>query len=319
MIFFSGRRSLRFAIHTFSSLARCAQKEPLVLVACGSFSPITFLHLRMFEMARDHIHFHTNYFVAGGYFSPVNDAYEKKGLALAEHRINMCELAVQTSDWLMVDPFEARQTAYLPTAKVLDHFNHELNVVRGGVDVEVEDEWGEITIEKRKARIMLLAGSDLIQTMSIPGVWSEEDVRHSAPLFRLSLHVADLSFLYFVHLQLHHILGLYGCVIISRAESELDTSIFNSSNVHSRSPLALYRDNVWIVEQLVRNDVSSTKVRLFLKKGMSVLYLIPTEVARYIERFGLYRAGDSRKNSSRDLHSLNVSSSSSSSTSNLGR
>lgn len=273
--------------------ARCAQKEPLVLVACGSFSPITFLHLRMFEMARDHIHFHTNYFVAGGYFSPVNDAYEKKGLALAEHRINMCELAVQTSDWLMVDPFEARQTAYLPTAKVLDHFNHELNVVRGGVDVEVEDEWGEITIEKRKARIMLLAGSDLIQTMSIPGVWSEED--------------------------LHHILGLYGCVIISRAESELDTSIFNSSNVHSRSPLALYRDNVWIVEQLVRNDVSSTKVRLFLKKGMSVLYLIPTEVARYIERFGLYRAGDSRKNSSRDLHSLNVSSSSSSSTSNLGR
>ena len=29
------------------------------------------------------------------------------------------------------------------------------------------------------------------------------------------------------------------------------------------------------VDQLVRNDVSSTKVRMFLRKGMSVEYLIP--------------------------------------------
>ena len=76
--------------------------------------------------------------------------------------------------------------------------------------------------------------------------------------------------------QLHHILGLYGCYIIEvrhphraapqaeltrrdlfqRSESEIDQSIFNSSSVHSRSPLALYRDNIAFVEQLVRNDVS---------------------------------------------------------------
>lgn len=31
------------------------------------------------------------------------------------------------------------------------------------------------------------------------------------------------------------------------------------------------------VDQLVRNDVSSTKVRMFLRKGMSVQYLIPGE------------------------------------------
>ncbi|KAI5477029.1 hypothetical protein MNV49_006905 [Pseudohyphozyma bogoriensis] len=258
-------------------------KQPVVLVACGSFSPITFLHLRMFEMAKDYIHLHTDMFVAGGYLSPVNDAYQKKGLALAEHRINMCELAIQTSDWINVDPFEARRPTYTPTAKVLDHFKHELNEVMGGVDVEFANEWGEIRTEKRPARILLLAGSDLIQTMSEPGVWSEED--------------------------LHHILGLYGCVIISRAESELDTSIFNSSNVHSRSPLALYRHNIFLVEQLVRNDVSSTKVRLFLKKGMSVLYLIPSEVVRYIERMGLYRAGDSRKGSARDLTALSATTS----------
>ena len=61
-------------------------KTPLVLVACGSFSPITNLHLRMFEMVADHVRFHTEYEIVGGFLSPVSDAYEKAGLASAKHR-----------------------------------------------------------------------------------------------------------------------------------------------------------------------------------------------------------------------------------------
>lgn len=61
-------------------------KEPLILVACGSFSPITYLHLRMFEMAGDYVKFSTNFEMVGGYLSPVSDAYRKAGLASAEHR-----------------------------------------------------------------------------------------------------------------------------------------------------------------------------------------------------------------------------------------
>lgn len=219
----------------------------------------------MFEMARDHAHFHTDFAVIGGYLSPVNDQYKKAGLAPADDRVNMCALATEdTSDWIMVDAWEARQPTYLPTAQVLDHFDHELNTVMGGADCVWEDkETGEQRHEKRKIRIMLLAGSDLILTMSEPGVWAEKD--------------------------LHHILGLYGCYIIERAESELDQSIFSSSSVHSRSPLALYRHNIHMVDQLVRNDVSSTKIRMFLRRGMSVQYLIPGIVVDYIERKGLYR------------------------------
>ncbi|GAA5850327.1 hypothetical protein JCM8547_001833 [Rhodosporidiobolus lusitaniae] len=248
-----------------------ASKTPLVLVACGSYSPVTYLHLRLFEMARDDATFNTHFSVVGGYLSPVNDRYAKLGLASAKHRVEMCQQAVDdTNDWLMVDPWEARQPRYLPTAQVLDHFDHELNTVRGGADVEVRDERkGEVRIEKKKVRIMLLAGSDLILTMSEPGVWAEKD--------------------------LHHILGIYGCYIIERAESELDQTIFSSSSVHSRSPLALYRHNIHMVEQTVRNDVSSTKVRLFIRKGMSVKYLIPNVVIRYIERYGLYRTADRRR------------------------
>ncbi|GAA5820428.1 hypothetical protein JCM11251_005622 [Rhodosporidiobolus azoricus] len=272
-----------------------ATKTPLVLVACGSYSPITFLHLRLFEMARDDAMFNTSFSVVGGYLSPVNDRYAKLGLASAKHRVKMCQDAVDdTNDWLMVDPWEARQPRYLPTAQVLDHFDHEINTVRGGADVVWTDENGVEWREKRRVRIMLLAGSDLILTMSEPGVWAEKD--------------------------LHHILGIYGCYIIERAESELDQTIFSSSSVHSRSPLALYRHNIHMVEQTVRNDVSSTKVRLFIRKGMSVRYLIPNVVIRYIERHGLYRTADRRRTSvltdpSPSLTSATPSSSSNPSTS----
>ena len=61
-------------------------KTPLLLVACGSFSPITFLHLRMFIMVRDYVKFSTDFEIVGGYLSPVSDAYKKAGLASSEHR-----------------------------------------------------------------------------------------------------------------------------------------------------------------------------------------------------------------------------------------
>lgn len=142
-------------------------RTPLVLIACGSFSPITFLHLRMFEMAADYARFNTSFEVVGAYLSCVGDAYKKTGLVKAEHRINMCSLAVAQSSWISVDPWEALHSKYLETAKVLDHFEHEINQVIGGV---------ETPVGKKKCRIALLAGADLIQTMSTPNVWAPKDI-----------------------------------------------------------------------------------------------------------------------------------------------
>jgi nicotinamide mononucleotide adenylyltransferase len=71
----------------------------------------------------------------------------------------MCELAAdQTSSWLMVDPWEAIQPEYMPTALVLDHFEHEINDVLGGAE---RPDGSRVHV-----RIALLAGADLIQTMS---------------------------------------------------------------------------------------------------------------------------------------------------------
>lgn len=80
----------------------------------------------------------------------------------------MCTLAAEdTSSWLMVDSWEAVQD-YQRTAVVLDHFDYEINTVLGGIKTEDG--------EHRDVHVMLLAGSDLIATMSEPGVWSYADV-----------------------------------------------------------------------------------------------------------------------------------------------
>jgi len=80
----------------------------------------------------------------------------------------MCTLAAEDSNTsLMVDSWEAFQS-YQRTAIVLDHFDHEINTLRGGVHTEDG--------EHRDVRVMLLAGSDLIGTMSEPGVWAYTDV-----------------------------------------------------------------------------------------------------------------------------------------------
>ncbi|KAI0062410.1 Nucleotidylyl transferase [Artomyces pyxidatus] len=229
-----------FPHHRLAQVQRFPEKQPIVLVACGSFSPVTYLHLRMFEMAVDYVRQNTDFEIVGGYMSPVSDKYKKPGLLSATDRVTMCTLATeQTSTWLMVDPWEAVQS-YQRTAVVLDHFEHEINTVLGGV-------------QGRPVRVVLLAGSDLIGTMSEPGVWSEDD--------------------------LDHILGKYGVFTIERAGSDMD---------QATEALAHWRHNIFFVPQLIQNDVSSTKVRLFIRRGLSVRYLLPAPVVDYIEQNHLY-------------------------------
>lgn len=227
-------------------------RTPLVLVACGSFSPITFLHLRMFEMAGDYVRFNTDFEVCAGYLSPVSDAYKKQGLAPGQDRVTMCSRAIEQSSWLMVDPFETvnvnenGEPEYVPTAKVLRHFDHEINTVLGGVE--------GIDGVRRKARIALLAGADLVMSMGEPGLWSPTD--------------------------LDVILGSYGAFIVERSGTDVDEAL---------STLRQYENNIWVISQVIQNDISSTKVRLFLKKDLSVRYLIPDPVVDYIEEHGLYQ------------------------------
>lgn len=83
---FTNPADYSFPHHRLQRVLRNSKKTPVVLVACGSFSPVTYLHLRMFEMAKDFIRQHTNFEIMGGYLSPVSDMYKKPGLLSANHR-----------------------------------------------------------------------------------------------------------------------------------------------------------------------------------------------------------------------------------------
>lgn len=238
-----------FPTHRLATTLTDDTKHPLVIVACGSFSPITYLHLRMFEMALDAIMEQTRFEVIGGYYSPVSSNYKKQGLAPAHHRVRMCELACErTSSWLMVDAWESLQPKYTRTALVLDHFNEEINIKRGGIMTRLG--------EKRGVKIMLLAGGDLIESMGEPDVWADQD--------------------------LHHILGKYGCLIVERTGSDVRSFLLSHDILYE------HRKNIMVIKQLIYNDISSTKIRLFIRRGMSVQYLLPNSVIRYIQQHNLY-------------------------------
>ncbi|KAJ7963613.1 Nicotinamide-nucleotide adenylyltransferase [Quillaja saponaria] len=172
----------------------------VVLVATGSFNPATYMHLRMFELARDALKLEGNC-VIGGYISPVNDAYKKKGLISAENCILLCHLACKSSEFIMVDPWEANQSKYQQT----------------------------LTVLSRVRNIMCEAG--LVQK----GTYCKYCMRKS-------------------HLHL--------------------------------------RVNIKVVEELVPNQISSTRIRECITRGLSIKHLTTDEVIDYIKEQQLYLKSD---------------------------
>lgn len=144
-------------------------------------------------------------------------------------------------------------------------FEYEINQKLGGV-------CGPDGDTKKPVKIMLLAGADLIGTMSTPGVWAEAD--------------------------LDHILGDFGAIIIERSGIDIKEAMSN---------LEPWEDNIIVVPQLIANDVSSTKIRLFLKRQMSVKWMTPHSVVKYMQEKGLYtNDGDTKcqQEQSRTLQQL---------------
>ncbi|XP_062988305.1 retinol-binding protein 2 isoform X3 [Elgaria multicarinata webbii] len=150
---------------------------PLVLLACGSFNPITNMHMRLFELARDHFHQTGKYQVVGGIISPVSDNYGKQGLAAAKHRIAMARLALQTSEWVRVDPWESEQRQWSETLTVLRHHykellkSHHIRELPGENNWPIEKAAGaslassltDVNIAVRKIANMLKPDKEIIQ------------------------------------------------------------------------------------------------------------------------------------------------------------
>lgn len=217
------------------------KKMQVILVATGSFNPPTYMHLRMFELARDAL-LSDGYAVLGGYMSPVNDAYGKKGLASAEHRIKLCELACEDSSYIMVDPWEAKQSSYQRTLTVLNRVEFSLRT-SGLVNAD-------------SFKVMLLCGADLLESFTMPGVWIPDQVKA--------------------------ICCDHGVVCISREGKNVEKLIFENDILFEN------KRNIVVVDEVVSNNISSTKVRQNLARGLSVKYLTPNPVIDYIMKHKLY-------------------------------
>jgi len=137
-------------------------KPLLVLIACGSYSPITNMHLLVFEQARNYLmHDMNRYDVIGGFLSPVHDAYGKASLVAQHHRIAMCELAVAQSSWISVLAWETKQKGWTTTAETMCKYQEALNTSH---------------LTEDPIRVKMLCGADLLESTLIPNLWSQEDL-----------------------------------------------------------------------------------------------------------------------------------------------
>lgn len=161
----------------------------IVLMACGSFSPPTPMHFRMFEIARDYFQQMGSHKVIGGIMSPVHDAYKKNGLVSSSHRCNMIRLGLQTSDWIRLSDWETRQDGWTRTRMSLQYHQNYINSYINDDLQENEDttdlqlpQWLPHMQNHRlqssgPVQLRLLCGADILESFSVPNLWDPEDVR----------------------------------------------------------------------------------------------------------------------------------------------
>ncbi|KAM7400879.1 hypothetical protein PAMA_005187 [Pampus argenteus] len=249
------------------------RRVPLVLLACGSFNPITNQHMRLFELARDHMHSTGLYQVVGGIVSPVSDGYGKQGLVEAKHRIAMAKLALQSSNWVTVDKWESQQPDWTETVVTLRyHYDHVLKEYEQSREKHNNSSGNSTPLSSPTPQLKLLCGADFLNTFKVPGLWRDD-------------HVEEVA-------------GRFGLVCVSRGGLQPERC------VHESDTLSRHRHNIYLVREWVRNETSATEVRRALRRGLSVKYLIPDAVIEYIQQHNLYTEDSERRNEGMVLRPL---------------
>lgn len=242
------------------------------------------MHLRMFEVARDHLHRMGTHIVVGGVISPVHDSYSRKELTSSAHRLAMLKSALQNNDWIRLSSWESRQNEWCKTKISLQHHQNLLNSflsetddVKNDVksDVDIEDlDWIPANINNQSdstpIEIKLLCGADLLETFSIPGVWADEDI--------------------------DTIVGQHGLVVITREGSSPNKLIYDSDI------LSKHMQNIIVVTEWIPNEISSTRIRRALKRNESVKYLLQDSVIDYIYQHSIYGAKRTSSMVQQNLH-----------------
>ena len=163
----------------------------VVLLACGSYSPVTAMHMLLFETAKNHLMYETAALdVVGGIISPVHDNYGKPSLVPAQHRINMTRAATASSTWISTSAWETSQTGWTTTCATMAAYSRFIH---------------DASLYPTPPRLVLLCGADLLESTQVPGLWAVED--------------------------LEIILGEYGVAVIERVGLDLERLIANDERL----------------------------------------------------------------------------------------
>jgi len=233
-----------------------------VLISCGSFNPPTNMHLRIFDLAKDALA-RKNIQVVAGIISPTHDEYKdhKPTLITSKHRVAMVQQALATNPWIKCSTWETEQQGWTRTVKVLEH---QGQIIKDSTSLESgkfchplfpEMSLSSTTPLTAHPRLMLLCGGDLLESFSVPNLWSNEHIEMIARDF--------------------------GLAVITRVGSNPE------QYVNEHPILRLYKDNIQIVPSDA-NRISSTEVRKAVKLGESITDLVPESVSQYITENNLY-------------------------------
>ncbi|WP_243018168.1 MULTISPECIES: nicotinate (nicotinamide) nucleotide adenylyltransferase [Candidatus Cardinium] len=107
--------------------------------------------------------------------------------------------------------------------------------------------------------LKLLCGADLFSSFHVPNLWNDQDIEL--------------------------IVRKYGLVVITREGFDPFNTLKNSPKSHI---FRKYQRNVIIIEEKIKNRISSTAIRHCIKNRESIRYLVPDSVIEYINANNLY-------------------------------
>jgi nicotinic acid mononucleotide adenylyltransferase len=99
-------------------------------------------------------------------------------------RCDMLHLALKNSDWIRLSTWELKENALISTRECLKYHQNLLNnFLSDNTDNNISSkdiDWIpknlKIKSDRSIVRIKLLCGIDTLESLSTPGLWTEEDV-----------------------------------------------------------------------------------------------------------------------------------------------
>lgn len=244
------------------SCFKSQKNTKMILLLCGSFNPVTLMHIQMFQLAKEHLE-KNGVEVIGGVISPVHDKYGKQGLAPQKDRVEMVKLAIQKSNWIRISEWETLQDEWTKTKNVLEHHQRALaallKIMKENTSKIVLPSWVPENVDK-ETKIKLLLGADLFDSFAISGLWDKNDLN------------AILS---------------NGIVVVGRKGSEPEKfmSKFDCLRQH--------RKKIFIVQNpdAIGSEASSTLARYYISQDQFPDNLLDAAVIQYIKDNKLFKTG----------------------------